>query len=122
MRVPPNEFVADLPRYFLDRETTLRASDLGMHHDLEKKVAQLFAQIRVVLPADRVRHFIRFLEQARDERFVCLFAVPWTAVRGSQARHDLAESVKLRMHRNQIRQSERWLPNSEISPEVLRPT
>jgi hypothetical protein len=37
-----------------------------MHHDLKQKVAQLLAQIGLVVPPDRVGQLIGLLEQVRD--------------------------------------------------------
>jgi hypothetical protein len=64
VRVPPNEFIGDLARHFPDREAPFLARDLGMHHDLKQKVAQLLAQIGLVVPPDRVGQLIGLLEQA----------------------------------------------------------
>ena len=44
---------------------------------------------------DRFEEFIRFVEQAGEDRFVCLFAVPGTAVRGAQAPDDIDKPMHL---------------------------
>ena len=121
MGMSPNEFVANLPRHFLDGEAAFFARDLGVNHHLEQEVAELFPEIRIVLRPDRCRHFIGFLEQSRDERAMRLLAIPRTTAGRAQPTHDFTKTIEL-FHRAQILQSERWLPNSEISPEVLRPT
>ena len=66
MRMPPNQLVGDLAAHILDREAPLFARNLRMHHHLEQKVTQLFAQIRVVARPNRLGDFVGFLEQIWD--------------------------------------------------------
>ncbi len=66
MRMPPNQLVGDLAAHILDREASLFARNLRMHHYLEQKIAQLFTQIRVVPRPNRRGNFVGFLEQTGD--------------------------------------------------------
>ena len=90
--------MSPFPAHFLDREAAVFTRDLGVHHHLQKKVAQFLAQIGVVIRPDRVGHFIGFLEQARDERFVRLLAIPGTTAGGAQLRDNVAQSREVIRH------------------------
>ena len=149
VRMTANEFFGHLPDDVVDVECTGLARDRGVHDDEQKKVAQFFAEIRSVVRARRTSDFVHFFDQRRQERLVRLLPVPRTAAGCPQFCDDFAELVKpghsersaaeskkpiallLVWARDsstslgmtfQIRQSERWVPNSEISPEVFLPT
>ena len=93
--------------------------DLRVHHYEQEQIAQFFPKIRFVFGADCPGDLVSFLDRRRQERLMCLFAVPRTTVWGTQLRNDVAQFFK---RRAQIRQSERCVPNSAISPENFRPT
>ncbi len=57
--------------------------DLCVHHHLEEQIAQLFAQIRLIVCPNRVGHFVGLFEQPGNQRLVRLFAIPRTATRGA---------------------------------------
>ena len=67
VRMPPNEFLRDLPRHFLDRETLFFARDLARAspacNSKSPSSSRKFASSCV---ANRLRDFVGFLEQARD--------------------------------------------------------
>ena len=67
MRMPPNKFVTNVSGHVFDREAAFFTRDLGVDHHLQKQIAEFFAQIRIVAFPDRVRDFVSFLEQARNE-------------------------------------------------------
>ena len=67
-----------------------RADGLAVHADLEKQIAQLFAQIiRAPEPRlfQRVKRFVGFLQKHRRQRGVRLFAVPRTTAGRTQTIH-----------------------------------
>ena len=129
----------------LDREAAFLTRDLRVDHHLQEQVAEFFAQIRVVACPDRVRDFVGFLKQSRDERWRAFARDPrgnrparavarrfrrvaersmcrrggWRSI---ERVHDSPSTVAINHQQLQIRQSERWLPNSETSPEVFLPT
>jgi len=73
---------------------TLAASvgfELCEKHRFEHEVAELIAQVRVIVAVDRLEHFVRFFEDERLERVDRLFAVPRAAARSAQRGHDLDE-------------------------------
>jgi hypothetical protein len=73
----------------------------------------------VIVSPNRIRHFVRFLEDAWPQGGVSLLAIPGTTARPAQLRDNLAKPLE---RIAQIRQSERCVPNSEISPELFLPT
>src|SRR6266699_883535 len=119
MRMTPNQFLRHVPNNTVDVKLAGFARDLSVHHDEKEKIAQFFAKIYVVVRPHRTGHFVSFFNQSRQERLMRLLAVPLTAAGCAQAHDDFAQLVKFA---HQSRQSERWVPNSEISPEDFLPT
>ncbi len=73
-------------------EGTLLLRHAGMEHDLQKEVAEFFAQVVEVVVADRVGDLVSLLERVRCDRRECLLEVPRTAgARRPQRGHDLDE-------------------------------
>ena len=114
MRMTPDQFLRHVPNNIADVKLAAFARDLGVHHDEKEKIAQFFAKICVVVRPHRPGHFVSFFNQSRQERLMRLLAVPRTTAGCAQARDDFAQLPKFA---HQIRQSERCVPNSEISPE-----
>jgi len=56
---------------------------------LQKKVAELLHYLCVVARVDGLEQLVRFLEQVRPQRFVCLFAIPRTSSRRAKPGNDL---------------------------------
>src|SRR5262249_36213094 len=75
-----------------DREPAGLRGELRLEHDLEEKVAELVPD-RGRLPAlDRLEHLVDFLEQVGPQALRRLLAIPGTALRSPQARHDVDET------------------------------
>jgi hypothetical protein len=66
-----------------------------MHHGKQNEVAELFAQILIIARPDGSRDLIRFLDQAREKRFVRLLAIPRTAIRRAEFGDDLAQTLEV---------------------------
>jgi hypothetical protein len=64
----------------------------GVIDDLQKEVAELFAQIVEVAARDGIGHLIRFLDGVGRNRRKVLLEVPWATGHGrAQRRHDFDE-------------------------------
>ena len=92
--MPANQFGGHRFQHPGNIEPASLFGDLRMHDGQENEVAQFFAQILVVPRADGAGDLVGFLDQARQERFVRLFAVPGTAVRRPEFGHDFAKLVE----------------------------
>jgi hypothetical protein len=66
-----------------------------MHYREQNEIAELFAQIPIVLRSDGARDFVRFLDQAWKERLISLFAIPGTAIRCAEFCDDIAKLLKV---------------------------
>ncbi len=101
-----HELVGDQLQRIGDLEVSRLRLELGEEHGLEDEVAQLLAERGVVVPIDRLDHFVRFLEHERLERVDRLFPVPRTPARPAERRHDLDQSDELACraggHRNWV--------------------
>jgi hypothetical protein len=87
--MPPHELVRDGVDRVGDCEMPSLGFELREKHRLEQEVAELFAERVVVVPVDRLEDFVGFLEHERLQRVDRLLAIPRTAVRGPEPRHDL---------------------------------
>ncbi len=71
------------------------ARDLRVHEHEQQYVAEFLAQILLVVLPHRVRDFVSFLEQLRDQRLVSLLAIPGATVRGAEVGDDVAELLEV---------------------------
>src|SRR5882762_942538 len=102
MGMPPDHLVVDFADYIRNRKTTPLLRDLGMKYDLQEKVAHLLCELFVVPALQRFQDFVGLLNQIGSQRFVSLFAIPGTAVRGAKPSlhgHELFEPfARRRLH------------------------
>jgi len=96
VRVPADDFVADLPHDVFDVEVAALLRDTALKHDLKQEVAQLFAVRAGSAQPHRVEYLIGLLQEERGERLVGLLAIPRTAVGPAQTIHDLLETIHFR--------------------------
>ncbi len=120
VRMSPDQLRRHFLQDFVDMETPGFVRNFRMHHGEQNQVAQLFAKIGVVLRANRARHFIRFLDDRRQQRFVRLLGVPRATAGSAELRDDGAQFCECGVA--QIFHSERCVRNSETSPVVFLPT
>jgi len=64
----------------------------GQKHSLEHEIAELLAELAMIVPVDRLEYLVRFFEHERLERVDGLFPVPRTAVGTAERRHDVDQS------------------------------
>jgi hypothetical protein len=76
VRMPPYELLVDEPRRLLEIALPAFLEQQGEEIDLEKQVAQLVEQLRVVEGDGRVRDLVRLLDRVRDDRAHGLLAIP----------------------------------------------
>ena len=93
--MPAHELVGDQLQRIGNLEVSRLRLELGEEHRLEDEVAQLLAERGVVVPVDRLEHFVRFLEHERLQRVDRLFPIPRTPVGSAQRRHDLDQPDEL---------------------------
>ena len=94
MRMPANQLGRHLLQHFGDIEPAGFLGDLRVHDGQQDQVAELFAQIRIVARADGAGDFVRFLDQARQERLIRLLAVPGAAIGRAEFGDDVAKRVE----------------------------
>src|SRR4029077_100558 len=94
MGVPADQFLAYFSRDFVNIEAFLFRSDLGMHDNYQEQIAQLLAQIGVVLRINGPGDFVSLLQQRRNQRGVGLFAVPRATLRRAQLGDYVAKPFK----------------------------
>ena len=80
--------------YVVDRKLPRIGGDLALEHNLQKHVAELFAQVGDVLLLDCANGLVGFLYHVVGNRCVRLLAIPWTAVRGPEGRNRGDELVE----------------------------
>src|SRR5262249_10560697 len=90
----PDEFRGDRAQRVGDGEPPLVGADLREKDSFEDEIADLAAERVGIAAIDRVEHFVRLLEQERAQRLERLHAIPWTALRAAQPRHDVDERLK----------------------------
>ena len=89
MGVPPKHLVANPCSHFVEIECTGLSSHLCMKNDLEQQISQFVAQSGHIIPGNRIRDLIRFLNRIRSDAGEVLLAVPGAACfRIPQACHD----------------------------------
>ena len=69
-------------------EILLLGRHLGVEQDLQKQIAQLPAKFVPIAGVDGLQHFVGFFQRVGLDGVEGLLAIPGTAARGSQARHD----------------------------------
>ena len=70
-----------------------------MENDLQQEIAELVAQCGMIVPIDRIGHFVGFLDRVRRDRFEALLAIPRTTAFGiAQRSHDAEKVVDGRLH------------------------
>src|SRR6266850_945453 len=84
MGMPPNHLVVDFPDYIRNRKSTPLPRHLRMKYDLQEKIAHFLRELGVVPALQRFQDFVGLLNQVGSQRFVSLFAIPRTAVRGAK--------------------------------------
>ncbi len=93
--MPAHQFVGDALDRIGDGEATVLRFELGDEDGLEKKVAELITERRVIVAVDRLEHFVRFLEDVRLQRVDRLLAVPGAAVWRAEPCDDVDEPLEL---------------------------
>ena len=86
----PHHLLVHLIDNVIYRELAALFRDPRKEGDLEKQIAQLFAQIvRTSQPRlfQRVKRFVGFLQKHWRQRRICLFAVPRTTAGRTQTIH-----------------------------------
>ncbi len=95
VRVAADQLVADGAQRVGDAEGASIGRDLREEDAFENVVADLFAKRLEIVVLDGLDDFVRFLEDELAQRLKRLLAIPRTAVRGSQGRHDLDKAREL---------------------------
>src|SRR6185436_7626143 len=91
VRVAAHQLLVDGRHRVIDVERSLFARDLGDEDGLQQEVAELLAEVEAVVAVDGVDDLVRLLDDERLQRRQRLLAVPRTAVRPAQLRHELHE-------------------------------
>ena len=92
--VAEDHLVGDGRGHIPDGEVSVFAGDLRVQDDLQKHVAQLFAQMRHVASLDGVNGLVGFLDHVVRDALVRLLAIPWTSARGAEDADDAIQFVK----------------------------
>jgi hypothetical protein len=96
MWVAPHHLVRDQLDDVSEVEGAAIMRDLGVKYDLEEHITQLFRDSIVDARINRVDKFVALLEQVGPERSVGLLEVPRAALRPSEGRDDVGESLQRR--------------------------
>ena len=86
--VAANHFLVNFVDDVGDGEAAFFLCDLGVEENLEKQVAEFFAELGVVGGFEGVKDFVGFFNKIRAKSGVSLFAVPRAAARRAEARHE----------------------------------
>ena len=89
----PHQLVGDGARHVGERKRPLSAAISAWNSDLQQHVAELVAERRRVALVDGVEHLVGLLDEVRAQALVRLLAIPRTAARGAQARHDVDQAA-----------------------------
>src|SRR4029079_619917 len=73
-------------------EQPLLARELAQEHDLQREIAELFAQLVLVARVDGIDDLARLFEHVAAKRPKILLSIPRTAVRREQALHELDQA------------------------------
>ena len=76
MRVPVDEFITEFVADVGDVEVARLGPDFGVEDDVQQHVAQLFADVRLVVLDDGICQFVGLLDGVRPQALVRLLAVP----------------------------------------------
>ena len=94
MRMPPFHFLRDCRGDILEPEMPGFLCHSGMEHDLQQQITQFIFQGRDVVPLDRIRNLVGFLDRIRRDCREILFQVPRTAVLPiAQPGHDGQQTI-----------------------------
>ena len=88
MRMAVDQLFADTVRHVADVEHAFFLFHLGVEHDLQQHVAELFFQMLGVLLVDRLADLIGLLNEVAADGLVILLPIPHAAVRRTQDLHD----------------------------------
>ncbi len=88
VRMAANELGVQVGGYVLDGEVAGLGGHLGVEEHLQQKIAQLVLQIGPGAALDGVEDLVGLLQRVALDGVEGLFAVPGTAARPSQTRHD----------------------------------
>ena len=95
VRVTAYELRADRAQRVADVEPSFIELDLGQEDAFEEQVADFPQQRGVVAAIDRVQHLVGLLQHEAAQRLDRLLAIPGTAARSAQPRHDVDERLEL---------------------------
>ncbi len=65
-----------------------------MKNDLIQNISQFFFQIFHIFMINGIYSLIGFLNQIRPQCFMCLYRIPWTAIRSPKGLHDPAQPIQ----------------------------
>ena len=85
MRMTTHHLLVHLAGDVVEGELAGFGRHLGVHRDMEKKVAEFFAQVRDVVPVDGLDEFGDFFDEAVADAAVRLLTVPRAAVGGAES-------------------------------------
>src|SRR5439155_25594562 len=95
MWVAAHQLVGHARQRIGDGEVPRFGLELCQEYRLENMIAELLTERGMIVPIDRVEHFVRFLEQEGLQRVDRLFAIAGAPVGPAKRGHDPDESVEL---------------------------
>ena len=88
VRVAAHQFVVQRLKDVLDGEAARLCRELRVKQDLQEDIAELLAQRVDVVSVNGLQHFVGLLEETVPKGTMVLLAVPRTALRAAQSRHE----------------------------------
>ena len=85
MRMAAHHLLVHLAGDIVEGELASLGRHLGVHRDMEKKVAEFLAQVGDVVPVDGLDQFGDFFDEAVADAAVRLLSVPWATVGGAES-------------------------------------
>ena len=94
MRMAPDQFSRNSLQHVVNVEITAFCRNLGMQHDLEQQVTQLFSQVVHILTVKRIQSLVSLFQQERAQAQMGLLPIPGAAIRRSQPGDHLLKGFK----------------------------
>ncbi|OQA74227.1 MAG: hypothetical protein BWY31_04791 [Lentisphaerae bacterium ADurb.Bin242] len=77
------------PHHVVERKCSAFLRHDGMENNVHEDIPQFFPEILIVFGVDGIQQFAAFLQEEGHQGTVGLFAVPGTALGGTQFPHDI---------------------------------
>jgi hypothetical protein len=94
MGMPPHEFLSGGGSDAIDSEAPLLRGDLGLHEDIDQKVAKLLLKIGGMLSLDGIDNLVCLLDQGWRKRGRSLFTIPGAPAGCPQSGDDPPELIE----------------------------